>query len=111
MARGAGKTTTVRILGTLTRPDGGWARIAGFDVGTQPWQVREVIALTGQYAAVDAQQTGRENLTMIGRLLRLGRRGAATRAAALWTGSTSPRPPTGASSPTRAGCGDASTSQ
>lgn len=80
---GAGKTTTVRILGTLTRPDGGWARIAGFDVVTQPWQVREVIALTGQYAAVDAQQTGRENLTMIGRLLRLGRRGAATRAAAL----------------------------
>ncbi|MBN9113187.1 MAG: ATP-binding cassette domain-containing protein [Pseudonocardia sp.] len=77
---GAGKTTTVRILGTLTRPDGGSARIAGFDVSTQPRRVREAIALTGQYAAVDAQQTGRENLTMIGRLLRLGRRGATTRA-------------------------------
>ncbi|RTL61813.1 MAG: ATP-binding cassette domain-containing protein [Pseudonocardiaceae bacterium] len=77
---GAGKTTTVRILGTLTQPDGGSARIAGFDVVAQPRRVREVIALTGQYAAVDAQQTGRENLTMIGRLLRLGRRGAATRA-------------------------------
>ncbi|ODU04291.1 MAG: ABC transporter [Pseudonocardia sp. SCN 72-86] len=80
---GAGKTTTVRILGTLTRPDGGSARIAGFDVVTQPRQVREVIALTGQYAAVDAQQTGRENLTMIGRLLRLGRAGAAARSTEL----------------------------
>ncbi|GEL25821.1 daunorubicin resistance protein DrrA family ABC transporter ATP-binding protein [Pseudonocardia sulfidoxydans NBRC 16205] len=80
---GAGKTTTVRILGTLTRPDGGSARIAGFDIVTQPRQVREVIALTGQYAAVDAQQTGRENLTMIGRLLRLGRAGATKRSAQL----------------------------
>jgi ABC-2 type transport system ATP-binding protein len=80
---GAGKTTTVRILATLTRPDGGSARIAGFDVVTQPRQVREVIALTGQYAAVDAQQTGRENLTMIGRLLRLGRKGATARSTEL----------------------------
>jgi ABC-2 type transport system ATP-binding protein len=70
---GAGKTTTVRILTTLTRPDSGRATIAGYDVLREPARVRGVISLTGQYAAVDENQTGRENLVMIGRLMRLGR--------------------------------------
>jgi daunorubicin resistance ABC transporter ATP-binding subunit len=70
---GAGKTTTVRILTTLTRPDAGTATIAGYDVLREPARVREVISLTGQYAAVDENQTGRENLVMVGRLMHLGR--------------------------------------
>jgi ABC-2 type transport system ATP-binding protein len=70
---GAGKTTTVRILTTLTRPDSGRATIAGYDVLREPARVRGVISLTGQYAAVDENQTGRENLVMIGRLMHLGR--------------------------------------
>jgi ABC-2 type transport system ATP-binding protein len=65
---GAGKTTTVRILATLTRPDAGRARVAGFDIGRQQRQVRRSISLTGQYAAVDALQTGEENLRMMARL-------------------------------------------
>ncbi|MFI9010123.1 ATP-binding cassette domain-containing protein [Actinosynnema sp. NPDC053489] len=80
---GAGKTTTIRILSTLTRPDGGRLRVAGFDVVREPARVRDVISLTGQYAAVDAEQTGRENLVMIGRLRRLGRAAARERAAGL----------------------------
>ncbi|MGW6032611.1 ATP-binding cassette domain-containing protein [Gordonia terrae] len=71
---GAGKTTTVRILSTLTRPDGGAARVGGFDVSTQPRRVREIISLTGQYSAVDDKLTGRENLTMMGRLAHHRRR-------------------------------------
>ena len=77
---GAGKTTMVRILSTLLRPDGGWARVAGFDVVKQPRAVRRLIGLSGQYAAVDGYLTGRENLRMIGRLYGLGRRGATRRA-------------------------------
>jgi ABC-2 type transport system ATP-binding protein len=80
---GAGKTTTVRLLATLARPDGGRASVAGFDVATQPAAVRRVIGVTGQFAAVDDQQTGRENLVMIGSLRHLGRAGAARRAAEL----------------------------
>ncbi|MEV8442891.1 ATP-binding cassette domain-containing protein [Actinosynnema sp. NPDC051121] len=80
---GAGKTTTIRILSTLSRPDGGELRVAGFDVVREPAAVRGVISVTGQYAAVDAEQTGRENLVMVGRLMHLGRRGAKARAAAL----------------------------
>jgi ABC-2 type transport system ATP-binding protein len=76
---GAGKTTTVRILTTLTRPDSGTATIAGYDVLREPAQVRGVISLTGQYAAVDENQTGRENLVMVGRLMHLGRRTAQRR--------------------------------
>src|SRR4051794_11576071 len=68
---GAGKTTIVRILSTLTRADAGRATIAGFDVATEAARVREVISLTGQFAAVDDQQTGRENLVMVGRLAHL----------------------------------------
>jgi ABC-2 type transport system ATP-binding protein len=77
---GAGKTTTVRVLTTLTRPDGGTARIAGHDVVREPAKVRAVMTLTGQHAAVDNRQTGRENLVMLGRLAHLGRRGACLRA-------------------------------
>ena len=68
---GAGKTTTVRILATLLRPDAGHATVAGFDVVRQAEQIRAVIGLSGQYAAVDENLTGRENLTMFGRLYQL----------------------------------------
>jgi ABC-2 type transport system ATP-binding protein len=77
---GAGKTTTVRILATLLRPDRGTARIAGHDVVDDAPAVRALISLTGQYAAVDEEQTGRENLRMIGQLLHLGRAAARRRA-------------------------------
>jgi ABC-2 type transport system ATP-binding protein len=77
---GAGKTTTIRILTTLDAPDGGRAFVAGFDVARQPHSVRAVIALTGQYAAVDGDLTGRENLVMIGRLYHLSRIAAKRRA-------------------------------
>ncbi|MEW9530234.1 ATP-binding cassette domain-containing protein [Microbispora sp. NPDC049125] len=80
---GAGKTTAVRILATLLRPDGGRARVHGFDVVRQAHQVRSLIALTGQYAAVDEALTGVENLMMIGRLLDMPRAGARRRAAEL----------------------------
>ncbi|KRV50554.1 ABC transporter [Wenjunlia vitaminophila] len=77
---GAGKTTVVRILTTLLRPDEGHAEVAGFDIVRQARQVRAQIGLTGQYAAVDEVLTGRQNLTMFGRLLHLGAQGAARRA-------------------------------
>ncbi|MGY1745852.1 ATP-binding cassette domain-containing protein [Blastococcus sp. SYSU D00695] len=80
---GAGKTTTVRVLTTLTRPDRGSARIAGHDVVREPARARAALGLTGQAAAVDDRQTGRENLVMVGRLAHLGRRGARARAAEL----------------------------
>ena len=68
---GAGKTTTVRILATLLRPDAGHATVAGFDVVKQAQQLRSVIGLSGQYAAVDENLTARENLWMFGRLYQL----------------------------------------
>jgi oleandomycin transport system ATP-binding protein len=77
---GAGKTTAVRVLATLLRPDQGHATVGGYDVVAQAHQVRQVIALTGQYAAVDENLTGTENLVMIGRLLGLSRAGARRRA-------------------------------
>ncbi|GAB3155988.1 ATP-binding cassette domain-containing protein [Microbispora hainanensis] len=80
---GAGKTTVVRILATLVRPDGGRAHVAGFDVVRQAHQVRTLIGLTGQYAAVDETLTGAENLVMIGRLLGLTRAEARRRAGRL----------------------------
>ena len=70
---GAGKTTAVRILTTLLRPDSGEARVAGFDVVRRAAQVRAHIGLAGQYAAVDENLTGFENLEMVGRLYHLGR--------------------------------------
>jgi oleandomycin transport system ATP-binding protein len=68
---GAGKTTAVRILATLLRADSGTARVAGFDVTGSPQQVRQNIGLTGQYASVDEDLTGVQNLVMIGQLLDL----------------------------------------
>jgi ABC-2 type transport system ATP-binding protein len=80
---GAGKTTLVRILATLVRPDAGRAEVAGHDVLSAAFEVRQKISLTGQYAAVDELQTGYENLAMVGRLRRLGRAGAKRRATEL----------------------------
>jgi ABC-2 type transport system ATP-binding protein len=77
---GAGKTTAVRILTTLLGADAGSAEVAGADVFADPTAVRERIGLSGQYAAVDEHLTGFENLDMVGRLYRLGRRRARTRA-------------------------------
>jgi ABC-2 type transport system ATP-binding protein len=77
---GAGKTTTVRILTTLLAPDEGSARVAGFDVVRDGARVRERIGLAGQYAAVDENLTGFENLQMVGRLYHLGRAAASKRA-------------------------------
>jgi ABC-2 type transport system ATP-binding protein len=70
---GAGKTTTVRILSTLLQPDGGEVIVNGFNVVEQADEVRSVIGLTGQYAAVDELLTGRENLEMMGRLYHLSK--------------------------------------
>ncbi|MFF3676366.1 ATP-binding cassette domain-containing protein [Streptomyces sp. NPDC002120] len=80
---GAGKTTAVRIFATLLQPDGGRAEVGGHDVVRQAGLVRSLIGLTGQYAAVDENLTGTENLLMIGRLLGLPRGRARARAAEL----------------------------
>ena len=77
---GAGKTTTIRILTTLDTADSGRAFVGGFDIAQQSHSVRAVIALTGQFAAVDGDLTGRENLIMIGRLYHLKRSAAKRRA-------------------------------
>ncbi|MFJ6483800.1 MULTISPECIES: ATP-binding cassette domain-containing protein [unclassified Streptomyces] len=82
---GAGKTTTVRILATLTAADSGTVRVAGHDTVTARSRVRELIALTGQFAAVDELQTGTETLRMMGRLAGLSPRAARTRADELLT--------------------------
>jgi oleandomycin transport system ATP-binding protein len=80
---GAGKTTAIRILATLLRPDAGRALVGGYDVVRQPVQVRRLIGLTGQYAAVDELLSGHENLYMIGRLLGLPPKDARARATSL----------------------------
>ena len=80
---GAGKTTVVRILTTLLRADAGRVRVAGLDVVDDADAVRASIGLTGQYAAVDEYLTGLENLEMVGRLYRLGKREARARAGEL----------------------------
>ncbi|MFD6714175.1 ABC transporter [Micromonospora sp. TSRI0369] len=87
---GAGKTTAVRILATLLRPDEGRATVGGHDVVTDAARVRRLIGLTGQYASVDEDLTGTQNLVLIGRLLDLSRREARARAAELlaWFGLT-----------------------
>ena len=82
---GAGKTTAIRVLATLLRPDQGRATVAGFDVVRQAAQVRRMIGLTGQYASVDEDLTGLENLVLIGRLLDLRRGEAVARARQLLT--------------------------
>jgi ABC-2 type transport system ATP-binding protein len=70
-SNGAGKTTVVKILSTLLKPDAGTATVGGFDIATQPANVRESISLTGQFAAVDETLTGRENLVLVARLRHL----------------------------------------
>jgi ABC transporter DrrB family efflux protein len=80
---GAGKTTLVRILATLLAPDAGRAEVFGRDVAGEPAAVRELIGLTGQFAAVDELLTGRENLEMFGRLFKLSREDARRRAGEL----------------------------
>jgi ABC-2 type transport system ATP-binding protein len=77
---GAGKTTAVRVLATLLRPDAGTARVAGLDVERDAARLRERIGLAGQYAAVDENLTGLENLTMVGRLYGASRAAAKQRA-------------------------------
>lgn len=77
---GAGKTTTIRALATLLKPDEGTATVLGHDIRTAHKEVRKKISLTGQFASVDEELTGRENLTMIGRLLGLRKKGAKARA-------------------------------
>ena len=74
---GAGKTTTVKVLTTLIRPDSGRAVIDGVDVLDDPQAIRRMIGASGQYAAVDENLTGLENLMMVGRLYHLGSKVAA----------------------------------
>jgi ABC-2 type transport system ATP-binding protein len=99
-ANGAGKTTVIKILSTLLRPDAGTVSVNGFDVATHPADVRESFSLTGQFAAVDEVLTGRENLILVARLRRVkdpgqvadgllarfGLTGAATRRVATYSG-------------------------
>jgi ABC-2 type transport system ATP-binding protein len=80
---GAGKTTTVKMLATLLRPDGGEARVFGHDVVHAADEVRGRVSLTGQYASVDEDLTGTENLVLLGRLLGHGKKAARERAAQL----------------------------
>ncbi|GAC1326107.1 MAG: hypothetical protein NVSMB25_25220 [Thermoleophilaceae bacterium] len=80
---GAGKTTLVRVLATLLRPDSGRARVFGRDVVEEPVEVRKMLGLTGQFAAVDEVLTGRENLRMFGRLFDLSAAAADARAGEL----------------------------
>jgi ABC-2 type transport system ATP-binding protein len=83
---GAGKTTAVRILSTILEPDAGRASILGYDVVQEPDSVRRLIGLAGQYATVDENLTGRENIRMIGRLSHLSRKVSGRRADELLEG-------------------------
>ena len=82
---GAGKTTTIRVLSTLLRPDGGSARVLGYDVVKEPRIVREKVSLTGQFASVDEDLTGTENLVLVARLFGYGWKAARARADELLT--------------------------
>jgi ABC-2 type transport system ATP-binding protein len=84
-ANGAGKTTTINILTTLLSPDSGSIRVAGFDVVSQPDQVRASIGVTGQFAAIDALLTGEENLRLMARLAHLDSKTAGKRITDLLT--------------------------
>src|SRR6476661_6814907 len=77
---GAGKTTSVRVLTTILRPDGGRAEVLGIDVTRDPQAVRERIGLAGQYAAVDENLTGYENLRLIGQLTHMSKQAVKSRA-------------------------------
>src|ERR671921_2872820 len=80
---GAGKTTTIRILATLLTPDAGTAFVLGHDVVREARKVREKVSLTGQYASVEEDLTGHENMVLMGRLLGLSWREARSRGAEL----------------------------
>jgi daunorubicin/doxorubicin transport system ATP-binding protein len=80
---GAGKTTLIRMLATLLRPDSGTARVFGYDIVREAEAVRRCIGLTGQFASIDPELTGFENLVLLGRLLGLTRREAKVRASEL----------------------------
>lgn len=80
---GAGKTTTVKLLATLLKPDGGEARVFGHDVASEADRVRSLISLTGQYASVDEDLTGTENLVLLSRLIGYSKPQARSRAADL----------------------------
>lgn len=82
---GAGKTTTIRMLATLSKPDAGTARIFGYDLATEGDRIRSRISLTGQYASLDEDLTGIENLVMMAGLMGYGRKEAKTRAKELLT--------------------------
>jgi ABC-2 type transport system ATP-binding protein len=77
---GAGKTTTIRVLSTLLKPDGGTALVLGHDVAREPAKVRERVCLTGQFASVDEDLTGHENLVLVARLFGYGWKPARARA-------------------------------
>ena len=102
-SNGAGKTTAVRLLTTLLRPDAGSARVAGHDLVREPAAVRRAIGVTGQYASVDGDLTGRQNLRLFARLHRV-REPAEPAPPSCSTASGWPRPPTGPRPPTRAVC-------
>ncbi|WP_017473469.1 ATP-binding cassette domain-containing protein [Amphibacillus jilinensis] len=82
---GAGKTTTIRMLTTLLKPDGGSAKVLGYDIIDDAHQVRQRISLTGQFASLDEDLSGMENMVMIGRLFGFSRRDAKKRAEELLT--------------------------
>ena len=107
---GAGKTTAVRVLATLLRPDSGRAAVGGYDVVREPHRVRQTIGLTGQYASVDEDLTGTQNLVMIGQLLDLPTREAkAARRGAAGLVRPDRRRRAGRPRPTPAACGAGST--
>src|SRR3989338_8804598 len=106
---GAGKTTLVRILTTLLQSNSGRAFVEGYDVVRDAGLVRQLIGLAGQYAAVDENLTGRENLIMVGKLYHHSMREAAARAAELLEQLDLPPPPIARSRPIPAACSAAST--
>ena len=107
---GAGKTTAVRILTTILEPDAGVAEVLGLDVTRHPQAVRESIGLAGQYAAVDENLTGRENLRLVGRLTHLPRDQVIPAPTSCWSASGSAMPPSDRCAPIPAACGAGSTS-
>ena len=92
---GAGKTTTIRMLATLLRPDAGDAQVLGYDVVRDAQAVRSRVGLTGQFASVDEDLTGVENLLLLARLLGYSRRRGRERGPTCSTRSVLPRRPTG----------------
>ena len=108
---GAGKTTMVRVLATVLDPDEGRAQVLGYDVMKQADAVRRRIGLAGQYAAVDANLTGRENLQMVGVLARCRTRRSRRAPRSCSAPSSSPTPPIDRSARIRAACGVAWTSR